>query len=103
MVNNTEDVASALDDLIDESMDYERGNWTGFVKTPQEREDAIAQVSAHKMHVLDLIQQEANRQKAELLDRLESMAAYDPSGSSPVINPKQIEAERKKLTKGDER
>ena len=63
MMNNTEDVASALDDLINESMDYERGNWTGRVQTSQEREDAIAQVSAHKAHVLDLIQQEAERNK----------------------------------------
>lgn len=37
------------------------------------------------------------KQVEEVLDRLESMAAYDPSGSSPVINPRQIEAERKKL------
>lgn len=43
-------------------------------------------------------QQAAKREAVEeVLDRLESMAAYDPSGSSPVINPRQIEAERNKL------
>ena len=38
-----------------------------------------------------------NKQVGELLDRLESMAAYDPSGSSPVINPREVGAERNKL------
>ena len=107
MTNNTEDVASALDDLIDESMDYERGNWTGFVQTPQEREDAMAQVSAHKTHVLDLIQQEANRQKLELLDRLERETKTLPTwGSTSMVEGfgvlSAIEAERKQLEKGDE-
>ena len=38
-----------------------------------------------------------NKQIEEVLDRLESMAAYDTSGMSPVINPREIEAERTKL------
>lgn len=44
-----------------------------------------------------------NNQVEALLDRLESMAAYDPSGSSPVINQRQIEAERNKTIKPNNR
>lgn len=38
-----------------------------------------------------------NKQMLELLDRLESKAFYDPSGTSPLINPREIESERNKL------
>jgi len=38
-----------------------------------------------------------NKQIEEVLDRLESKAFYDPSGMSPVINPREVEAERAKL------
>ena len=38
-----------------------------------------------------------NKQIEEVLDRLESKAAYDPSGMSPLINPREIQAERTKL------
>ena len=38
-----------------------------------------------------------SKQIEEVLDRLESKAAYDPSGTSPLINPREIEAERAKL------
>ncbi len=43
--------------------------------------------------VIDLIRTE----KLKLLDRLESKAFYDPSGTSPLINPREIQAERNKL------
>ena len=48
-------------------------------------------------HIGELIADWHNKQVEELLDRLESMAAYDPSGRSPVINPREVEAERNKL------
>jgi len=38
-----------------------------------------------------------NKQIEEVLDRLESKAFYDPSGMSPVINPREVEAERAKI------
>ena len=60
----------------------------------------------HESHVVtpdcldemqDAIQSIIRTEKLKLLDRLESKAFYDPSGTSPLINPREIQAERNKL------
>ena len=38
-----------------------------------------------------------NKLVEELLDRLESMAAYDPSGMSPVINLRELKAQQEEV------
>ena len=51
-----ERLSEHIDDLIDESMEYERGNWTGHVRSTEEREQDMLQVSAWKQQVLDDIE-----------------------------------------------
>ena len=58
----------------------------GYTKNTDFRKEAIR-----------LITDWHNKQMSELLDRLESKAFYDPSGTSPLINPREIQAERNKL------
>ena len=58
----------------------------GYTKNTDFRKDAIR-----------LITDWHNKQTLELPDRLESKAFYDPSGTSPLINPREIQAERIKV------
>lgn len=49
---------------------------------------------------MQLITDYTNKQIEEVLDRLDGKKAYDVSGTAPLINPVEIEAERNRL-KGD--
>ena len=54
-------------------------------------------VTIREDRLLNIITAYTNKQIEAVLDRLESKAFYDPSGTSPLINPREIQAERIKL------
>ena len=68
-----------IDDVLTNAIDY-------YISGNGVQPEAISRVKS-------LIRTE----KLKLLDRLESKAFYDPSGTSPLINPREIQAERNKL------
>ena len=94
MANNTEDVGlrthNEYDSIFTSALMNQHPEWD--METVRE----AALICSNTMK--PLIQQEANRQKLELLDRLErgAWSSY-MSGGDPVILPRDIEAQRKQL------
>lgn len=68
------------------------------IKRQKEKGNLIKDTeTAYYDFAVDLITAYTNKQIEAVLDRLESKAFYDPSGTSPLINPREIQAERNKL------
>ena len=92
MTDNTQELDDILFDLCDLS-------YASF--TTQEEADRVAdQLDYDRAKAKQALIDWHNKQIEEALDRLDSKAFYDPSGTSPLINPREIQAERIKLQAG---
>lgn len=83
----TDSAQTELDKMVAIFQDHAASN--GYPMNDEHKRGA----EIHKQAILDW----HNKQVEEMLDRLENKAFYDPSGTSPLINPREIEAERNKL------
>lgn len=101
MANNTEDVEKSFIELLDDvtvtAIEFGQSDYTGAVRTEAERRRANAEIEDLKLNLtikhINLIQQEANRRVAEVLDRLHSKG--ERGGQAvPML---AIKSERKKL------